>query len=155
MSQLFACKTSLCMCAKSLQSCLTFSNPRDCSPTGSSVHGILQARILDWVAMPSSRGSSTQESNRLLLISPPLAGGFFTASATFILSTSFLFLLISALISIHAFFQMLVHSGTFLVVQLLRFLPPNAGGTGSIPGQATKIPHATWQINNNDSSYEK
>ena len=33
-------------------------NPMDCSPPGSSVHGILQARILEWVAMPSSRGSS-------------------------------------------------------------------------------------------------
>ena len=32
--------------------------PMDCSPPGSSVHGILQARILQWVAMPSSRGSS-------------------------------------------------------------------------------------------------
>ena len=44
--------------AKSLQSCLTLCNPMDCSPPGSSVHGILQARILEWVAMPSSRGSS-------------------------------------------------------------------------------------------------
>ena len=33
-------------------------NPMDCSPPDSSVHGILQARILEWVAMPSSRGSS-------------------------------------------------------------------------------------------------
>ena len=33
-------------------------DPMDCSPPGSSVHGILQARILEWVAMPSSRGSS-------------------------------------------------------------------------------------------------
>jgi len=38
----------------------------DCSPPGSSVHGILQARILDWVAMPSSRGSS-QPSDRTRL----------------------------------------------------------------------------------------
>ena len=44
--------------AKSLQSCPTFYDPMDCSPPGSSVHGILQARILEWVAMPSSRGSS-------------------------------------------------------------------------------------------------
>ena len=44
--------------AKSLQSCPTLCNPRDCGPQGSSVHGILQARILEWVAMPSSRGSS-------------------------------------------------------------------------------------------------
>ena len=44
--------------AKSLQLCLTLCNSMDCSPPGSSVHGILQARILKWVAMPSSRGSS-------------------------------------------------------------------------------------------------
>ena len=47
-----------CMAAKSLQSCPTLCDPMDCSPPGSSVHGILQARILEWVAMPSSRGSS-------------------------------------------------------------------------------------------------
>ena len=40
------------------QSCLTLCDPMECSPLGSSVHGILQARILEWVAMPSSRGSS-------------------------------------------------------------------------------------------------
>ena len=44
--------------AKSLQSWLTLCNPMDCSPPGSSVHGILQARILEWVAIPSFRGSS-------------------------------------------------------------------------------------------------
>ena len=44
--------------AKSLPSRLTLCNAMDCSPPGSSVHGILQARILEWVAMPSSRGSS-------------------------------------------------------------------------------------------------
>ena len=43
--------------AKSLQSCLTLCNPMDCSPLGSSVHGILQARILEWIAKSSSRGS--------------------------------------------------------------------------------------------------
>ena len=41
-----------------VQSCLTLCDPPDCSPPGSPVHGILQARILEWVAMPSSRGSS-------------------------------------------------------------------------------------------------
>ena len=44
--------------AKSLQSCPTLCSPVGCSPSGSSVHEILLARILDWVAMPSSRGSS-------------------------------------------------------------------------------------------------
>ena len=46
------------MHAKSLQSCPTLCNPLDCSPPGSSVHAILQARILEWVSMPFSRGSS-------------------------------------------------------------------------------------------------
>ena len=40
------------------QSCLTLCDPMDCSPPGSSVHGILQARILGWVAISSSTGSS-------------------------------------------------------------------------------------------------
>ena len=44
--------------AQSLQSCPTLWDPLDCSLPGSSVHGILQARILEWVAMPSYRGSS-------------------------------------------------------------------------------------------------
>ena len=42
------------MHAKSLQSCPTLCDPMDCRPPGSSVHEILQARILDWVAMPFS-----------------------------------------------------------------------------------------------------
>ena len=44
--------------AKLLQSCPALYDPIDCSPSGSSVHGVLQARILEWVAIPSSRGSS-------------------------------------------------------------------------------------------------
>ena len=44
--------------AKSLLLCPIFCSPMDCSPPGSSVHGILQVRILEWVAMLSSRGSS-------------------------------------------------------------------------------------------------
>ena len=40
------------------QSCLILCNPMDCNLPGSSVHGILQARILEWVAISSTRGSS-------------------------------------------------------------------------------------------------
>ena len=40
------------------QSCLPLCDPMDCSSPGSSAHGILQARILEWVAIPFSRGSS-------------------------------------------------------------------------------------------------
>ena len=39
------------------QSCPALCDPMDCSPPGTSVHGILQAIVLEWVAMPSSRGS--------------------------------------------------------------------------------------------------
>ena len=46
------------MHAKLLQSCPTLGNPMDCSLPRSSVHEIFQARILGWVAVPSSRGSS-------------------------------------------------------------------------------------------------
>ena len=66
--------------AKSLQSCPTLCNPTDCSPPGPSVHGILQARILEWVAMPFSRGSSPpRDQTRVSSIS---CFGSFTTSAT-------------------------------------------------------------------------
>ena len=68
--------------AKSLQSCLTLCNPMDCSLTGCSVYGILQARILEWVAMPSFKGSSLPRIEPTSLKSPTLAGGFFTTSTT-------------------------------------------------------------------------
>ena len=47
-----------CACCVFSQSCLTFCNPMDCSPPRSSVHGILQARILEQVVISSSRGLS-------------------------------------------------------------------------------------------------
>ena len=47
-----------CLHAKSLQSCVILCDSMDCSPPGSSVYGTLQTRILEWVAMYSSRGSS-------------------------------------------------------------------------------------------------
>ena len=53
--QLCSGNKTACMHA---QSCPTLCNPVDCSPPGSSVHGIIQAIILVWVVMPSSRGSS-------------------------------------------------------------------------------------------------
>ena len=54
------------MLAKLLQSCLTLWDPMDCSPPGSSVHGIFQARILEWVAI-LQRTFLTQGSNLHLL----------------------------------------------------------------------------------------
>ena len=46
------------LCVLVAQSCLTLCNPMDCSPPGSSVHGIPEAKILEWVAISFSRGSS-------------------------------------------------------------------------------------------------
>ena len=61
------------------QSCPTLCDPMDCSPSGSSVHGILQARILVWVAMPFSRGSSwCRDGTQVSCI----AGKFFTIWTT-------------------------------------------------------------------------
>ena len=56
------------VCVLVIQSCLTPCDPKDCSPPGYSVHGILQARILEWVIIAFSRGSSwSQGSNPGLL----------------------------------------------------------------------------------------
>ena len=55
------------MYAKLLQLCPTLCNVMDYSPPGSSVHGILQATILEWVAVPSSRGSSRPRDHTLVL----------------------------------------------------------------------------------------
>ena len=52
------CPHCWCCCCLVAQSCRTLCDPMDCSPPGSSVHGISQARMLEWVAMPCSRASS-------------------------------------------------------------------------------------------------
>ena len=60
-------------------SCVQLCNPMDYSPPGSSVHGILQARILKWVAIPFSRGSSQPKDQIRVSCN---SGRFFTISAT-------------------------------------------------------------------------
>ena len=67
---------SPCLCSVA-QLCLTLCDPMDCSPPGSSVHGISQARIIEWVAISFSRGFSPGiEPQSLVLI-----GIFFTAES--------------------------------------------------------------------------
>ena len=67
------------------QSCLTLCDPMDCSPPGSSVHGILQSRILEWILFlenifyPFSRGSSWPRNRTGVSC---ITGGFFTIWAT-------------------------------------------------------------------------
>ena len=64
--------------AKLLQSYPTLCKSMNCSLPGSSVHGSLQARILEWVAISSCKGSSDSGIEPMSLMSPALAGGFFT-----------------------------------------------------------------------------
>ena len=63
------CLATCACCAKLLQSCPTLCNPMDCNSPGSSVHGILQARILERAVMPSSGGSSWPRDQTCLYIS--------------------------------------------------------------------------------------
>ena len=66
-------RTSVCVLG-----CLTLCDPMDCSPPGSSVHGILQARILEWVACPPPGDLPDPVKEPTSLTSPALAGEFFT-----------------------------------------------------------------------------
>ena len=61
------------------QLCLTLWDPMDCSPPGSSVHGLFQARILEWVAIPFSRGSSQSRDRTWVYLH---CRQFFTVRAT-------------------------------------------------------------------------
>ena len=67
------------MSAQLFWSCLTVYDCVDCGPPGASVHGILQARIMEWVAMPSSRESSPPRDGTHISC---IASGFFTAATT-------------------------------------------------------------------------
>ena len=70
-----------CLCTRA-QSCLTLCDPMDCSPPGSFVHGILQARILERVAISFSRGSFwPRDRTPTPLMSPALTGGFFITAS--------------------------------------------------------------------------
>ena len=63
--------------AKLLQSCLTLCDPMDCSPPGSSVRGILQARILEWLPFPPPGNLPNPGIKPVTLMSPALIGGVF------------------------------------------------------------------------------
>ena len=71
-----------CVHARLFQSHLTFCNPVEHSPPGSSVHGILQARILEWVACPPPGDLLDPGIKLMSLMFPTLAGSFFTTDTT-------------------------------------------------------------------------
>ena len=65
-----------------VQSCPALCNPMNYSPAGSSVHGISQARIQEWVAVSFSRGTSQSRDQTQVSCVSALAGRFFTTGAT-------------------------------------------------------------------------
>ena len=69
----------VCVCVLVAQLCLTLCNPTDYSPPGFSVHGILQARILEWIAIPFSKRTSHLRDQTLVSL---ITGRFFTVWAT-------------------------------------------------------------------------
>jgi len=69
----------VCACS---QLCLTLHNSMDCSPPGSPVHGIFQAKLLEWVAISSSRGSSLLRDRTRASCVSWIAGGFFINCTT-------------------------------------------------------------------------
>ena len=70
-----------CIAGGFFTSWATLCNPMNCSPPGSSVHGILQVRILKWLVMPSSRGSSQPKDQTRVPCIFCIAGGFLTCWA--------------------------------------------------------------------------
>ena len=64
-----------------VQSCLTLIDPTDCTPPASSVHGISQARILEWVAISYSRGVSQPRDRIFISCGSCLASRFFTTES--------------------------------------------------------------------------
>ena len=69
----------MCVCVLVTQLCLTLCSPTDCSLPDFFVHGILQVRILEWVAFPFSKGSSQLRDQTLVSC---ITGGFLTSWAT-------------------------------------------------------------------------
>ena len=71
---------TMCTHAQLLQSCPALCNSMDCTPPGSSVHGLLQARILEWVAFSSCRGYSRPRDQTCVscTVEPPLSIVFFS-----------------------------------------------------------------------------
>ena len=106
---------------KDAQWCLTLCDPMDCRLPGSSVHGIFQARILEWVAISFSRRSSQGDWTQVSCI----AGGFFTVCDTSIHNYC-----------VHLLYMCIIkdHSTGFPGGWLVKNPPVSAGDTGSIPG---------------------
>ena len=129
--------STVCVHTQSLQLCLALCKLMDSSLLVSSVHGILQARILEWVAVSSSRGASRPWDRRRVSCVSYIDGGFFTAEPLEKLNKYFTTYYLLGTVS-SLFCSLILATGTFHVVQGLRICNRNAENLGSIPGQGTR-----------------
>ena len=128
----------LCLCAQSLQSCPTLCDSVDWSPPGSSVLGVLQARILEWFAMSSSRGSSGPRDWTWVSCVFCCAGRFFTTEPQrnppicISVPCNFKFLSPTFLLRFQLFFQISAHHTQLDISQVfqhLKWSPPTSQQT--------------------------
>ena len=134
---LFAMLSVMCSYA---QSCPTLCNPMDCSPPGSSLCGIFQVRIVEWVAIAFSRGSSQPRTEPECLASSALAVGFFTTRATWKGPINQLYPNTNKVV-VCFFFKKETLLG-FPGGSVVKNPPPSAGDTDSIPGPGSA--HMPW-----------
>ena len=120
---------TLCVCAKSLQSCPSLCDPMGCSLPGSCVHGIFQARTLEWLPFPSPGDLPNPGIRLTSLMFPVLAGRLFTTSATEYYSLA----VIHAQASPSSWFSAVWKHFLFCkIVQLLRSLSPSSSLTSLV-----------------------
>ena len=98
-----------CCCCLVTKSCPTLCDPVDYSPSGSSVHGVLQARILEWIVMSSSGGSSLPGDWTHVSC---LAGRFFTTEALGNHPHTLTFLSLSLSLSLYIYIYIYTHTHT-------------------------------------------
>ena len=122
-----------CVHAKLLQLCLTLCNPTDCSPPGSSVHGIHQARMWEWAALLSSRYLLNPGIKPVSLTSPVLAGSFFITRATWEACNNYMAMFTIFYWSVINLHNTLRYAG-FPDISVSKESTCNAGDSGSIPG---------------------
>ena len=147
----------VCVCVLVAQSCLTVCNAMDYSPTSSSVHGILQSRILEWVAVPFSRGSSRPRDQTWIwqiysLLSEPMYSLLYSHAPAWCVCLPLLYFYLSLLFFTWVFLLCVFLSCCYSLI--LKNLGDFPGGLmvktphsqcrdmGSIPGWGTKMWHS-------------
>ena len=130
------------VCVLVAQSDPTLCDPKDCSPPGSSVCGILLARILEWVATPSSRGSSQPKDGTWVSC---IAGRCFTVWANpGSLNSYYNITIFPVVYNISFWLVYFMHSSMYLIVPSLKSSPYLAPPTLFFPWQTLVCSLELW-----------